>query len=119
MRPLVYIAGPYSKPDPVENTHEAVRVATALLDDGRCAPVVPHTTLLWHLITPRPYDTWLALDLDVLARCDVLLRLPGESSGADGEVEFARAHGIPVAFDVAYLLDWVETWSPAAGWSTK
>lgn len=113
MRPLVYIAGPYSHPDPVENTHRVITTATALLDDGRCAPYVPHTTLLWHLITPRPYETWLALDLDVLARCDAVLRLPGESSGADGEVEYAQSVNIPVFTSIGRLMTWIDEWIEA------
>jgi hypothetical protein len=32
----------------------------------------------------------------VARRCDCLFRLPGKSSGADREVEFAEKHGIPV-----------------------
>lgn len=105
--PLVYLAGPYTHPDPVENTNEICRVATELLDAGVCAPVVPHVSLLWHLVTPRPYDFWLGIDLAYLARCDALCRLPGESSGADGEVAFAEERGIPVIHGVDALRYWL------------
>lgn len=97
---LVYVAGPYSQPDPVENTHRAVRFATALYEasGGRLAPVVPHLSMLWHAITPMPYDVWIALDLAMVDHCDCMVRLPGASSGADGEVLRAHQRGIPVAF---------------------
>lgn len=92
---VIYVAGPYTKPDPVENTHRMIRIADALLDVG-VVPVVPHLTMLWHLLCPRPYEQWLAYDLHVMARCDVVLRVPGLSSGADGEVQEASRSGQPV-----------------------
>lgn len=104
-RPLVYVAGPYTSPDPVENTHTTVKVADELLAGG-VAPIVPHLTLLWHAITPKPYDAWLELDRQHLARCDALLRIPGPSSGADAEVALAWELGIPVFDDVTSLLAW-------------
>lgn len=105
-RPLVYVAGPYIRPDPVENTHKTIRVADELHDSGLVTAHVPHLTLLWHAITPQPADHWYAYDLAVLARCDALLRLPGDSTGADNEVAFARERGIPVFYDPEALLMW-------------
>jgi Domain of unknown function (DUF4406) len=106
-RPLVYIAGPYTHPDPVENTHRTIRFATKLIDEGLVTPVVPHLTLLWHLVVPRPLEFWYEYDIATLARCDALYRLPGESHGADREVEFAREKGIPVFTDLDALHGWV------------
>lgn len=93
--PLVYIAGPYTKPDPVKNTHRMIQIADRLLDLG-VVPVVPHLTLFWHFLRPRSYQQWLDYDLQIMARCDLVLRVPGESQGADGEVEAALAQGQPV-----------------------
>ncbi|MFB2600279.1 DUF4406 domain-containing protein [Herbiconiux sp. P17] len=39
----------------------------------------------------------------LLEHCDAVLRLPGESSGADTDVAIARERGIPVYFDIAEL----------------
>lgn len=36
----------------------------------------------------------------LLEHCDAVLRLPGESSGADTDVAIARRRGIPVYFDL-------------------
>lgn len=105
-KPLVYISGPYTFPDPAENTHRAIRAATELLDSGLVIPVVPHLTMFWHTITPRPYETWLELDLEMVARCDAVLRLPGESPGADRECAHAEALGILVFDDVRIVLEW-------------
>lgn len=92
---LVYVAGPYTRPDPVHNTHDVVRIADALLDAG-FTPLVPHLTMLWHAISPKPYQRWLDYDRHLLARCDLLLRVPGESQGATLETRFAEEIGIPV-----------------------
>lgn len=102
---LVYIAGPYSKPDPCENTHAAIEAANRITDV--CAPLIPHLSHFWHTMTPKPYKFWLALDLQYLARCDALLRLPGESAGADAEIVKAHDWGIPVFYDEPTLREWL------------
>lgn len=93
--PLIYLAGPFTEPDPVENTHRMIQIADAVLDAG-FTPLIPHLTLAWHLVSPKPYAAWLAYDRDLLARCDVLLRVPGYSHGATQECTFADELGIPV-----------------------
>jgi len=93
--PLIYIAAPYTQPDPVQNTHTVIRIADALLDAG-FTPLIPHLTLAWHLVSPKPYASWLAYDRHLLARCDVLLRVPGYSHGATQECTFADELAIPV-----------------------
>ena len=112
-RPLVYIVGPYTSPDPVENTHHTIEVAGRLIDEGFMTPVVPHLTLLWHLVQPREIDFWYEYDLAILVRCDAVLRLPGKSTGADREVAFAKREDIPVFEDELTLSHWIKTvWSP-------
>ncbi|RKE21774.1 DUF4406 domain-containing protein [Streptomyces sp. TLI_171] len=39
----------------------------------------------------------------LLAHCDAVLRLPGESTGADQDVATARRRGLPVYHDVSEL----------------
>lgn len=39
----------------------------------------------------------------LLARCDAVLRLPGESIGADQDVATARRRGLPVYRDIAEI----------------
>lgn len=100
----VYIAGPYTKPDPVVNVQAAVSYAESLVVFGH-HPVVPHLSHLWHLVSPHSWAFWLALDLETLSRCDVLYRFPGESPGADREVAEAKRLGIPVYLNWAELCD--------------
>jgi hypothetical protein len=48
-------------------------------------------------------EPWLTMDLEMVRRCDAVLRLPGESSGADGETAHADSLGIPVFHSLADL----------------
>lgn len=91
--PLVYIAGPYTSGDPVVNTRSAITWGESVERHG-CDVVIPHLSMLWHLVSPAPLERWYARDLAVLARCDALVRIPGPSSGADAEVQFAAQLGI-------------------------
>lgn len=102
----VYIAGPYARGDVAMNIREAVEAADMVLDIGHI-PYLPHLTHLWHLISPHPYEEWLALDREWLKVCDVVLRIPGESLGANSEVLLAMELGIPVVFNGAELGHWL------------
>jgi hypothetical protein len=101
----IYIAGPYSKGDVVVNVINALAVANVLRDIG-FAPFVPHLIYFWHLLHPRPYEDWLDLDNQFIPCCHAVLRLPGESGGADKEVILAESLGLPVFTSMAALLDY-------------
>jgi nucleoside 2-deoxyribosyltransferase len=104
--PLVYLAGPYTRPDPIENTRATILAADDLIADAIVTPFVPHLTALWHLVSPHDLEFWYAYDLAMLARCDAVLRLAGESTGADAEVAFAHDQDIPVFTAKDHLYAW-------------
>lgn len=104
--PLVYVAGPYTRPDPVLNTRDAVLTADQVLELGAVA-VLPHLSLLHHAISPKPYEDWIRITMQMLSRCDVVLRIPGESPGADREVALARKLGLTVVTSLAGLEAWL------------
>lgn len=108
-KPVVYVAGPYTKPDPIENIHVVSHLAVKMIDDGVVTPVVPHMTMLLHLVAPRPVQYWYDYDLEVMARCDAVLRVPGESTGADAEETAAYAQGLPVFYDLEDVYQWART----------
>lgn len=107
MKPLIYVAAPYAS-HPTHNTRAAILAGMDLWATGRVAVLIPHTSLVADLVVSMPAEDWYAFDLDQLAHCDAVLRLPGESRGADAEVAFAEEHGIPVFGDVDALLKWVD-----------
>lgn len=95
----VYVAGPYTKGDVVVNVRNAIAAADALLALGH-HPFVPHLTHLWYMVSPKGYREWLDYDLVWLRQCDALLRIPGESAGADEEVSVASKLAIPVCYSI-------------------
>lgn len=111
--PLTYIAGPYSS-DPVANTRRAIEAGMALYATGLVVPLIPHLSLLLDLVCPMSVADWYAYDLHLLERCDAVLRLPGESTGADAEVVHALERGIPVFGERAALFEWVAEREKAA-----
>jgi hypothetical protein len=98
----IYIAGPYSNGDTVLNVRNAITAAEELIK-LELIPYIPHLTMFWHLVTPDDYGFWLNYDLNWLSKCDGLLRLPGESKGADKEVEYAKEANIPVYYSIEEL----------------
>lgn len=99
----VFISGPY-KSDPVRGVRAAVDAAVELRARGYL-PFVPHLTMLWDLVWHMPEKYYLAMDLEWLQICDAVLRLPGESAGADAEVNEARRLGIPVFSSISELAE--------------
>jgi len=91
----VYVAGPYSGGDVALNVRRAILAGEALLARGHSS-YIPHLTHFWQLLVPHAYEVWLEQDLVWLEQCEAVLRLSGESLGADREVAIARLRGIPV-----------------------
>ncbi len=101
---IIYISAPYSKGDVCENIRRACFAGDELLRKGHI-PFVPHLTHLWHLISPKPYKEWLAIDLALMSMCDAVLRLDGESVGADLEVDEAKRLCMFVYYDIQDIPD--------------
>jgi hypothetical protein len=99
----IYVAGPYTKGDVAVNVRTAVRAGIEIIKAGH-APFVPHLCHFMHYLEPHHYEIWMAQDFEWVRACHALLRLPGESSGADREVALAEALGIPVYRDMSELL---------------
>lgn len=95
---VVYIAGPITKPCPMDNAYRACQFFRQLLGLGVVIPMMPQWSVTQEMIAPlRDVESWYAYDLKLMKRCcDGLVRLPGASVGADGEVEYAKeVLGIP------------------------
>jgi len=100
----VYIAGPISQGNQFLNCVRGVQVADTLLQMGYI-PFCPHLSYFWHHISGRPptYGEWLKYDFHWIRLCHAVLRIPGESLGADKEVEFAKKYKIPVFYSIQTL----------------
>ena len=102
----IYVAGPMTgSGNPYGNVHDGIVAGQTLLSVG-FIPYVPHLTALWGIVYPsNTWEQWLRLDEEWLRKCDALLRLPGESKGADREVKFCEEHGIPVRHSIDQLIE--------------
>ena len=109
----VYIAGPMTNGGhgmDLDAIRRAIGVAHSLKNEGYL-PYCPQLTLLWQLMYPEPYQDWLRMDEQWIPVCDVLLRLKGDSVGADREVECARSHHMGIFHSLGDLMDHVSpTW---------
>lgn len=127
MKTRVYIAGPITVGDLSDNVKRATEAFWVLLRAG-FAPFCPH----WSCYAggPQPIDVpsnlrthgdefcaigerlphgsshedWIGIDLPWVAVSNAVLRLPGQSKGADAEVELAYRLGIPVYTSAADLI---------------
>lgn len=100
-RPLViFISGPYSAPTLEEreaNTRRAMDVFLAILAKGHY-PICPHLSHYPHEYhkeqtrTEIPYEVWIELDKQYLARCDAIYQY-APSPGAEGERRLANRCG--------------------------
>lgn len=121
---LVYVAGPISKGDLVANICRAHEVGIALLKMG-ASVIVPHGSCFWGSrvrLTSREelgfvpqvlpsgtvHKDWYEIDLEIVKRCDAVYRIYGESTGADLEVQHARANQIPVFFFLDHIKQWLK-----------
>jgi hypothetical protein len=104
----VYIASPYTKGDIAVNVKTQIDFVDVLMDLG-FAPFAPLYSHFQHMAHPRPYTDWVEIDLVWVEACDCLLRLSGESSGADGEVELALSLGKPVFYCIGELVNYYGT----------
>lgn len=100
----IYIASSYSLGDPEANVRLQIDAGEELIQAG-FYPYLPLLSHYQHLIHPHSYETWVRLDNSWVASCDALLRLPGESKGADEEVALAFKLGIPVYYSVEDLIE--------------
>lgn len=95
----VYIASPYTIGDVAVNVKTQMDTADELMNRG-FAPFTPLYSHFQHMAHPRKYQDWLDLDFVWIKSCDCILRLPGESSGAEKEVEFANYNDILVFYSI-------------------
>lgn len=132
IRKRIFISGPISKGDIFENIKQA-EVAFEKLAKAGLAPFCPHWACYGKnvfektmiddgdgcmgeqrvrvlIASPKPmtmgltHEQFIEIDLSWVSTCDAILRLPGESIGADMETAFAVENGIPVFTDIDDLI---------------
>lgn len=106
----IYVAGPVTKGNYLENMRMAIEVANRLIERGHF-PFVPHLYDLINFLYPMEYGVIFEQVSSWVDVCHILLRLPGESKGADREVDKAYDLGIPVYYGLQEFMEspqWAE-----------
>lgn len=93
----VYVSSPYTLGDVAMNVKKQINAVDELMNKG-FAPFAPLYSHFQHMAHPRPCQDWIKVYLEWVMVCDCVLRLDGESTGADGEVKLAKELGIPVYY---------------------
>lgn len=117
-KPLVYISSPYTKGSQAQNVRFQHHVWEQLRHSDIVTPIAPLWSHYQDIQFPLTHAEWLDYDLEIVARCDAVLRLDAdgpndyvqhESEGADMEVLFAERREIPVFFKIEDLYWWATT----------
>lgn len=109
---LIYIAGPYGRRSDAtdeqiqSNVQNAIEAGRLIIQSGH-TPVVPH---LYHYIHDNWLDTpdedgWLKHCINLMLTCDSVVRLHGESIGADEEIKVARDCYIRVYYSIEAFME--------------
>ena len=106
---MIYLASPYSDPDPAvmeQRFEAAAKFCAARMREGLViySPIVHcHPIAVRHEL-PRDWAFWEKFDREMIKRADSLwvLTLPGydRSKGVNAEIELARLLGVPVSYHV-------------------
>ena len=102
MRPRVYIAGPMSQGDRIQNLANALAAYKELIALGY-APFCPHLTFFAAPFITATHSEWLEIDLPWVEKADYILRLQGDSIGATMECDHAKNKGVPVLHSIEEL----------------
>ena len=113
-KPLVYIASPYTKGDPIINLRSSLDIFDRCLNDSLVTPIAPLLSVLSHLTHPRDYRDWMNLDFEMINHCDAVLAVDAkfgdytetESNGRDEEIAYAKSIGIHVFYSYEDLSKW-------------
>ena len=110
MRKIVYIAGPMTNGGTLSpkatdaHVRVAMKTAADLMEVG-FAPICPQLTHFLQELYPQPYERWMECDIPLVNVADCVLRLKGQSKGADRECLFAIDNGIPVYTSLKDLIE--------------
>jgi len=104
----VYIAGPYTEGDVAENIRQAIITGEAIAEAGH-TPFIPHLYHFWHLLIPHGREFWMRQDKEWLEVCGAMIRINGNSVGADAEEVQAEGLGVPIYYSVQEFLLSIES----------
>lgn len=102
-RPIVYISGPITKGNKNHNIFQAMEAHQRLLL-LRFSVIDPMPSMLYPFNNEIEHQAWLENDLPHVRVASAVLRLPGESLGAEMECLYAEQCGVPIYHSIEELL---------------
>jgi hypothetical protein len=111
-KPWCYISGPYSKGDTGNNVNVAMNQWAWMKETHpNILTICPHWSHFQHILTPLDYEVWIEYDLDLIETLSrsgpgCILRMSGESEGADCECALAEKLGVPIVRTAKQLTAW-------------
>lgn len=99
---IVYIASPYTNGSQAQNVGLQIKAYMNLILMGYC-PIAPLLSHFAEIYFPLPYEKWIEIDFKLIEISDIILRIEGESSGADKEVEYAEKLNKKIVYNISEL----------------
>ena len=112
---FIYLAGPMAL-GYLDGLIHAAEATQRLWEEKRQIAYSPYGMLFHNMRFGNPgmatpgtpdYEEMMEYCFETILRCGAILRLPGKSSGADREVEFARDNNIPVYISVDQVPEFI------------
>jgi hypothetical protein len=110
MKPMVYVAGPMTG-NILGCVRESLPVFLELREMG-AVPFMPQWSILPGMIEDIDYEVWLEHDFDIIRHCSAIVRLSGNSPGADRECKFATELGLRLFWwsdEQDIIQNWIKT----------
>ncbi len=102
MRTVVYLACPMRKGSWTDNVRKAAKVGRDLMLKGYSV-INPMGSWLLDTAAPMKFENWIENDYGLIDASGAIFRIPGESEGADLEVQYANSTSKPVFYDLTEL----------------
>lgn len=107
--PMAYLSAPMSAPDALTRIFHylAAKRASHELWEAEVLHYCPHTNSPAIGGTDVAYESWMAMDLEVLRRCDFIVMAGNwsESLGCRRELAMAMHLGLPVAYSAEAAIE--------------
>lgn len=116
--PMAYLSAPMSAPAAIDRMHHYLnaRRASHELWEAEVLHYCPHTNSPSIGSSDVGYESWMAMDLEVLRRCDFIVMAGNwnESPGCRRELAMAMHLGLPIAYSVEAAVELNKTLRIAA-----
>lgn len=102
---MVFISSPYTEGNVATNVGIQIDVFNDLMNND-FTPFAPLLAHFIQLVHPHEYNEWINLCYRWIDKSDCILRIKGESKGADKEVLYAESKFKRIFYDIDDLINY-------------